>query len=220
MRTILINWIIETVKDFTFRKLPRSFRDDYIEIAFMAIMITDKFLEKKVIIRKKFQLLGTSALNLAFKYETGYYMAASKCSSYCADAYEENEVSFFFLFFLQNKLTNKILYSFQFISMEQNILENLNYSLMFPTTHTFLSIYLYIDNSPESVKTSATEMIVKIIGVYDMLKYKPSIIAASVIYFAKKLLSKAPYWSLNLSGFTTYKVRDLIKCIDDIKKLT
>ena len=104
--------------------------------------------------------------------------------------------------------------------MEQDILENLNFSIMFPTSHTFLSIYLYIDNAPESVKTLAMDLIVKIIADYNLLKYKPSVVAASVIYLSKKLLSKAPYWSLNLSGFTTYKVRDLIRCIDDIKKLT
>ena len=103
MRTILINWMIETVKHYTLRKLPDSFRDDYLEIAFKAIMITDKFLEKKLIIREKFQLLGTSALNLAFKFETGYCMAATKCAWYCAHAYNENEVS---LFFLSNKKTD------------------------------------------------------------------------------------------------------------------
>jgi len=102
--------------------------------------------------------------------------------------------------------------------MEQKILEALDFNVMIPTVYTFLSIYLYIDNAPESLKTLAVKMIIKVISNYEIMKYKPSIIASAVMYLAKKKLAKAPYWSLKLNTFTSYKVRDIIKCIDEIKK--
>lgn len=102
--------------------------------------------------------------------------------------------------------------------MEQTILEALDYNVMIPTVYAFLSIYLYIDNAPESVRTLAVKMIVKVICNYEMMKYKPSIIASATMYLAKKQLAKAPYWSLKLNTFTSYKVRDIMKCIDEIKK--
>jgi hypothetical protein len=62
MRSILVDWLVEV--HFKFKLLP--------ETLFIAVNLIDRYLEKEQIERKKFQLLGTTCLMVASKYEEIY----------------------------------------------------------------------------------------------------------------------------------------------------
>lgn len=188
MRRILLDWIASVVK-----KLGND-----MEVLFLCCMIVDKFIERKTIIRNKFQLIGVTALRLAYKYEENYDFTVDDSIYYCDNAFVREEC----------------------LQMEKTILEVLDYSLTFPTSYTFLNIYLDHDASNDSVKKLSTSLLIKILLDYKMLIFKPSIVASTVIYFSKKYLASAPYWSLSLRKLTEYKVKDLTLCLAKINKIT
>ena len=188
MRYILLDWIISVFK----------IGNNYMEVLFLCGMLIDKFIERKTIIRKKFQLIGMTALRLAYKYEENYDFTVDNCVYYCDDAYSREEC----------------------LQMEKTILEVLDYSLTFPTSYTFLNIYLDHDASNDSTKKLATALLIKILPEYKMLIFKPSIVASSVLYFCKKYVKYTPYWSVSLRKLTEYKFSDLTLCLAEIKKIT
>lgn len=188
MRYILLDWIISVVK-----KIGND-----MEVLFLCGMLIDKFIERKTIIRNKFQLIGVTALRLAYKYEENYDFTVDDCVYYCDGAFGREEC----------------------LQMEKTILEVLDYNLTFPTSYTFLNLYLNHDSANDSVKTLATALLIRILPEYKMLIFKPSIIASSVVYFCKKLVKSAPYWSFSLRKLTEYKVEDLRLCLAEIKKIS
>jgi hypothetical protein len=103
--------------------------------------------------------------------------------------------------------------------MEFLILEMLDYNITFPTSYNFMGILIETDDSTEETKKTASYILLKTLCDHKFVNYKPSIIAASVIYYTKKMLGIAPYWSLKLKNITNYKVKNLIECINDIKKI-
>ena len=190
MRYILLDWIIEIL---------RKFKHPDIEVLFLCGGIIDKCLESKEIIkRNQFQLFGIIALRIAYKYEENYDFGFDECVYYCDDAFSKEECK---------EVEKKI------------VLDILNYNLTFPTSYTFLDIYLDVDSSNDSVKKLAKYLLEKTLPEYSMLQFKPSILASSVIYFSKKEMSCAPYWSTNLRKLTNYKARDLNLCIAEMKKI-
>ena len=62
MRAILIDWLVEVHLKF---KL-------YPETLYLTINLIDRFLEKKLVLRSKLQLVGVTAMLLASKYEEIY----------------------------------------------------------------------------------------------------------------------------------------------------
>jgi len=191
MYFILLDWIISIINKF---KHPDK------EVLFLCGGIIDKCLEsKKIIKRNQFQLFGIIALRIAYKYEENYEFAFDECVYYCDDAFSKESCK---------EMEKKI------------VLDILNYNLTFPTSYTFLDIYLDLDSSNDSVKKLAKYLLEKTLPEYNMLQFKPSILASSVIYFSKKEMSCAPYWSTNLRKLTNYKARDLNPCIAEMKKIT
>lgn len=190
MRYKVVDWLIKIVNDYYKMTSPT-------DLLALATMILDKFLEKQELERSRYQLLGIMALQLAAKYELKYPMKLSDCVYVCANAYTKEDCS----------------------TMEATILSVLDFNVTMPTCHTFLSIFLDIDNSSETVTKLSLYLLVKILPNYKMIQYKPSILASAIIYFSKRFVGNAPYWSKDLSQLTDYRVRDLKLCLDEIKQL-
>jgi hypothetical protein len=190
MRNKVVDWLIEVVNDYYKMTSPT-------DLLALATTILDKFLEKHELERSQYQLLGIMALQLAAKYELKFPMKLSDCVYVCANAYTKEDC----------------------LTMESTILSVLDYNVTMPTHHSFLSIFLDIDNSSETVTKLSLYLLVKILPEYKMLQFKPSVVASAIIYFSKKFVGNAPYWSKNLSQLTDYRVRDLILCLDEIKQI-
>ncbi|XP_048422296.1 cyclin-B2-2-like [Pyrus x bretschneideri] len=62
MREILIDWLIKVHYKFKF----------VVETQFLTVNLIDRFLERQMVIRKKFQLVGVTAMLLACKYKDVY----------------------------------------------------------------------------------------------------------------------------------------------------
>lgn len=62
MRGILNSWLVEV--HLKFKLLP--------ETLYIAINLIDRFIEKCLVVRKEYQLLGITAMMIASKYEERY----------------------------------------------------------------------------------------------------------------------------------------------------
>ena len=62
MRSILIDWLVEV--HLKFKLVP--------ETLFLTVNLIDRYLERKVVMRNRLQLVGVSAMLIACKYEEIY----------------------------------------------------------------------------------------------------------------------------------------------------
>lgn len=112
MRTKLIDWLVEVQDEYTLEN----------ESLFLAVSYTDRFLSQMSVARSKLQLLGTTAMFVASKYEEIYPPDADEFAYVTADTYTKDEV----------------------ILMERLLLKVLGCTLAVPTTNQFLGIFLCV----------------------------------------------------------------------------
>ncbi|KAF0910823.1 hypothetical protein E2562_004790 [Oryza meyeriana var. granulata] len=110
MRGVLVDWMAEVACGFNLRD----------EILHLAVSYVDRFLSREVISRDKLQLLGATALFVAFKYEDSHHGSARIFSASTANTYTTQQV----------------------VEMEVDILRILNHEVGSPTVITFLRRFL------------------------------------------------------------------------------
>ena len=182
MRAILINWLIEIDSEFYFKP----------DTLFKCIMIVDIYLSKNTISRDKFQLLGVTALFIAFKLNENCQPSVSKFISLTADSYSKAEV----------------------ISMENNILKCLDYNLIFPTSIDFYNIIskAYKFNNKQYF---FGKFLLEISLLDDnFILFSPSEIACGCCYLVMKKFALFSYYSLYKEKILLNEYPEItIKCI-------
>lgn len=143
-----------------FKLLPETF--------FLTMNIIDRYLNKKTIQRTSLQLVGITSMLIASKYEEIYAPEVKDFVFITDKAYTRQEV----------------------ISMELEILNTLEYNLTMPSANRFVEMYHHFIGYNQLVLNFALYLLDLSIVEYKMLKYKGSLLAASVLYVASKLLHK------------------------------
>lgn len=143
-----------------FKLLPETF--------FLTMNIIDRYLNKKTIQRTNLQLVGITAMLIASKYEEIYAPEVKDFVFITDKAYTRQEV----------------------ISMELEILNTLEYNLTMPSANRFVEMYHHFIGYNQLVLFFSLYLLDLSIVEYKMLKYKGSLLAASVLYVASKLLHK------------------------------
>ena len=165
MRAILIDWLVEVHLKF---KLM-------IETLYLTVNVIDRYLEKETITRNKLQLVGVTAMFLASKYEEIY---APECRD--------------FVYISDKAYTRE-----QILAMEGGVLAKLNFQLTTPNAYVFLKRFskvVGIISAPRSKTELLANFLVELtLQEYKMLKYLPSMIAASAVYLALKTMGQ-PCW--------------------------
>lgn len=165
MRAILIDWLVEVHLKF---KLM-------IETLYLTVNVIDRFLEKETITRNKLQLVGVTAMFLSSKYEEIY---APECRD--------------FVYISDKAYTRE-----QILAMEGDVLAKLNFQLTTPNAYVFLKRFCKVAgiiSSPRSKTEFLANFLVELtLQEYKMLKYLPSMIAASAVYLALKTMGQ-PCW--------------------------
>lgn len=108
MRTILIDWIIDVNNGFNFKE----------ETLYTAIYIMDSYLSKKIIQRKRLQLLGITSLFIASKLNEIYFRRISDYVFITDNTYTQDEIK----------------------HMEDDISKTLNFDFLFPSSLSFFEI--------------------------------------------------------------------------------
>lgn len=192
MRTILIDWLIEVSDEY-------KLNDDTL---FLSVQYVDRFLSTVNVTRSKLQLLGTTCAYIAAKYEEMYPPALEEFSFITDNTYETKHI----------------------LRMEQIVMKMLNFSLSGPTSYTFLQHYLtHLKPLNQTDEYKSLSLLAKYLCTSTLLQdhpfsiYRPSLIAASCLLYAFRLLnpklSNDQHWSDEHVQLTTYTQSDMKDCL-------
>jgi hypothetical protein len=157
MRSILIDWLIDVHNKLNFKE----------ETLYITIYIIDSFLSKKKIERKRFQLLGTTALLIATKLNEIYCRRIIDYVLITDNAYTKDDIK----------------------RMEEEIVKTLNFNFLVPSPLSFFQIICKIlEISEDKYLYNLGEFLLQSFLIdFRSLYYSYSIIACSICYIIMKL---------------------------------
>lgn len=138
------------------------------ETFFLTINLIDRYLCKKAIQRTQLQLVGVTSMLIACKYEEIYAPVIKD-----------------FIFITDKAYTLK-----EVLAMETEILQTLEYDITMPSSLRFLEFYNQIIKYDKLAYNFMLYLLDLTSIDYKMLKYKSSLLSASVAYVSSKLLNK------------------------------
>ena len=161
MRAILIDWLIEVHGKF--RLLP--------ETLFLAVNLVDRFLSARVISLVKLQLVGTTALFVAAKYEEVICPSVTNFLYMADNGFQDDEI----------------------LGAERYLLQTLDFNLSYPNPIHFLRRISKADNYDIQTRTVAKYYMEIACVDHKMLHLKPSEIAAGAAWLARHVLDRGEW---------------------------
>jgi G2/mitotic-specific cyclin-B, other len=131
-----------------------------VEVLYLACHILDRYCMLEQVHKNKLQLVGVTALLIASKYEEIWPIELRDCVYITDSAYTREEV----------------------LDMEGKILKRLNWQITVSTIWTFMCRILKIADATSLQYQRACYYSERSLQEYDMLAYRPSMIAASAVY--------------------------------------
>jgi hypothetical protein len=151
MRRILVDWLLKVHGKF--KLLP--------ETLYLTINIIDRYLSYETVTRKVLQLIGVTAMHIAWKYEEIYPPEASDFVYITDNAYSKKEL----------------------LETEYKILKTLNFNLTFVSAYRYLErLWTVTDN--EILLSAAHKYLNLSMVEYSMIQHDPGTLAASALYLA------------------------------------
>ena len=161
MRPHLVDFLVEM--HFTFRLRP--------ETLYLTLNILDRYVSRRIVYVKHYQLVGCAALWIAAKFEDAKERVptASDLRHLCQDAYEETA----------------------FVQMESHILSTIKWTLGHPTAEAWLRLMCCGPCvEPADVQNVARFLMEITLFYREFIQYCPSAIALASLTLARFLLSK------------------------------
>ena len=141
------------------------------ETLFLTVGLIDRYLEKTQIMRTKLQLVAVSAMLIASKYEEIY-------------APEVRD----FVFITDNAYTRE-----EILTMEMSILTTLQFNITSPSAFRFLERFRQVAKLDDQQWNLARYLIELPLIEQRMLVYKPSLLAASAIFLANRIINQGTW---------------------------
>ncbi|KAK8797066.1 hypothetical protein WA158_004276 [Blastocystis sp. Blastoise] len=167
------------------------------ETMYLTTNIIDRYLEKNEISKHNLQLVGVTSMLIASKYEEIYFPEISDFSYITDQAYTPDQIR----------------------TMEGQIVNSLQFEFTVPTIYNFLQRYLKVCEDNPIVAPMACYIAHRSLQAYSMLKYTPSVKAASSVYLARKYLHITPAWSPLLERFTQISIETITDCVKEMHLL-
>ncbi|RZC79228.1 hypothetical protein C5167_003425 [Papaver somniferum] len=156
------------------------------ETLYFAIQIIDRYLSVHLVQRKELQLVGITSMLLASKYEEIWAPTVNDLVSISERAYSKEHI----------------------LGMEKSILAKLGWSLTGPTPYVFLVRFIKAAMADKEMENMAFFLTELGLMQYEMVKFSPSMLAASAVYAARCTLNKTPLWDETLD-LHTGKIEDV-----------
>ncbi|GMN28748.1 hypothetical protein TIFTF001_002149 [Ficus carica] len=160
------------------------------ETLFLTVNLIDRFLSKQTIVRKKLQLVGLVSMLLACKYEEVSVPAVGDLILISDKAYTREEV----------------------LEMENLMLNTLQFNMSVPTPYVFMKRFLKAAQSDKKLELLSFFLIELSLVDYEMLKFPPSLLAATAVYTAQCTLYGFKQWSRTCEWHTNYSEDQLLEC--------
>ncbi|KAL9624934.1 MAG: hypothetical protein Q9160_000981 [Pyrenula sp. 1 TL-2023] len=181
MRGILVDWLVEV--HTRFRLLP--------ETLFLAVNIIDRFLSAKVVPLDKLQLVGTTAMFIAAKYEEVLSPHIGHFVHVADDGFNTDEI----------------------LSAERYTLTTLNYDLSYPNPMNFLRRISKADGYDMQTRTIGKYLLEISLLDHRFMCYRQSHVAASAMYMARLILERGP-WDATLAHYAGYTEEEIQPVFD------
>ncbi|CAO2043349.1 unnamed protein product [Urochloa humidicola] len=160
------------------------------ETLFLTVNIIDRYLEKQVVPRKKLQLVGVTAMLLACKYEEVSVPVVEDLVLISDRAYTKGQI----------------------LEMEKLILNTLQFNMSVPTPYVFMRRFLKAADSDKQLEQVSFFMLELCLVEYQMLKYRPSLLAAAAVYTAQCAISRFQHWTKVCELHCRYTGDQLLEC--------
>ncbi|KAL9678189.1 hypothetical protein QQ045_016028 [Rhodiola kirilowii] len=160
------------------------------ETLFLTVNLIDRFLAEQSVVRKKLQLVGLVSMLVACKYEEVAVPAVSDLILISDKAYARQEI----------------------IEMERLMLNKLQFNVSLPTPYVFMRRFLKAAQSDKKLEAMSFFLMELCLVEYEMLKFPPSLLAASAIYTAQGSLYGFRQWTKTCEWHTTYSEDQLQEC--------
>nr|XP_009413958.1 PREDICTED: G2/mitotic-specific cyclin S13-7-like isoform X2 [Musa acuminata subsp. malaccensis] len=160
------------------------------ETLYLTFHIIDRYLSMETVLRRELQLVGVSAMLIASKYEEIW-------------APEVND----FICISDRAYTRE-----QILGMEKGILNKLDWNLTVPTAYVFLVRFLKAASCDKEVEHLTFFFSELALTQYSMLRYCPSMVAASAVYAARCTVKRTPLWTERLVRYTGFSEQQLLDC--------
>ena len=132
------------------------------ETLYLCVNLIDRYCQLVDVKRSELQLVGVTALLVACKYEEIYPPEVRDCVYITDRAYLRQQV----------------------LDMEQDILSKLEFRITVPTAYPFLSRFLTMVDASDLVRHAANFYMERTLQEHDLLRYRPSVVAASAVILA------------------------------------
>ena len=191
MRMIAIGWLVEVQMEYRLQE----------ETLFLAVGYLDRFLsvdhvKNGPIPAYLLQLVCIACMFLAAKYEEIMYPCVAD-----------------FVRMTDNCFTRQ-----QLLQMESRVLNSLQFSMNAPTINAFLMPLLRVSKANNTAKHLSCFIAELTLLDYDMIKYRPSVLASSAVLLACHLCKCTP-WTCELQYLTGYAPDCLRECTEDLNEL-
>ncbi|KAL0739483.1 hypothetical protein Bca4012_015693 [Brassica carinata] len=160
------------------------------ETLYLTVNLIDRFLSKQAVVRKKLQLVGLVALLLACKYEEVSVPIVEDLVVISDKAYTRNDV----------------------LEMEKIMLNTLQFNMSLPTQYPFLKRFLKAAQADKKLEMLASFLIELALVDYEMLRYPPSLLAASAVYTAQCTIHGFGEWNSTCEFHSHYSENQLREC--------
>ncbi|TRY81423.1 hypothetical protein DNTS_032192 [Danionella cerebrum] len=176
MRAILVDWLVEVQENFELNH----------ETLYLAVKMTDHYLAVSQVKRESLQLIGSTAMLLASKFEERAPPCVDDFLYICDDAYKRS----------------------QLIAMEISILQALNFDINIPVPYRFLRRYAKCVNAGMDTLTLARFVCELSLLRMEFVPVRASLLASACLFIA--LVTKDLCgWTQCLEFHSGYKAEDL-----------
>ncbi|XP_043830336.1 G2/mitotic-specific cyclin-B3 [Dromiciops gliroides] len=180
MRAILVDWMVEVQENFELTH----------ETLYLAVKLVDHYLMQVVCLRDKLQLIGSTAILIASKFEERCPPCIDDFLYICDDAYQREEL----------------------LSMEVSILHTLNFDINIPIAYRFLRRFAKCAHVNMETLTLARFICELTLQEYDYVQERASKLAASCFFLALKMKNIGK-WTPTLEHYSGYRSTDLFSLV-------
>lgn len=167
------------------------------ETLFIAVDLIDRFLSIKDVSRGKLQLVGVTALLVASKIEESWSPLIADFEYISDHACSRSEI----------------------LDMEKLILTSLDFNMYTPNPLHFLRRYSKASGYDLPTHTLAKYLTELSMPDYFMLQFKPSLIAATAVYLARRMNTTMEPWTETLEAHTGYSEGDMLSCGEEFNRI-
>ena len=173
------------------------------ETLFLTVNLIDRYLQARHIMRNKLQLVGVTAMLISCKYEEIYAPEVRDFVYITDKAYTKEEI----------------------LAMENEMLAALEYNITVPSAFRYLEIYNYFLKLDESSFMFCRYLLELFLVDYKMLKFNPSLLAASTLFITIKITKKGEIEKIiELTNYAEEKfkecAKDICLILDNVEKST